>query len=64
MSSRFFMDVHVPYAITIVRLLGVDVLRAQEDGSGKLEDAALLDRAKLDEQIRRDAEEFSELPGL
>ena len=40
------MDVHVPYAITIaLRLRGVDVLTAQEDGSQKLEDAALLDRA-------------------
>ena len=40
------MDVHVPYAITIaLRLRGVDVLTAQEDGSRELEDAALLDRA-------------------
>ncbi len=40
------MDVHVPYAVTIaLRLRGVDVLTAQEDGSQKLEDAALLDRA-------------------
>ena len=40
------MDVHVPYAVTIaLSLRGVDVLTAQEDGSQKLEDAALLDRA-------------------
>ena len=40
------MDVHVPYAITIaLRLRGVDVLTAQEDGSRELEDASLLDRA-------------------
>jgi len=42
------MDVHVPYAITTALLLrGVDVLTAQEDGSRKLEDAALLDRATM-----------------
>ena len=40
------MDVHVPYGITIgLRLRGVDVLAAQEDGSRELADAALLDRA-------------------
>src|SRR5882672_646880 len=40
------MDVHVPYAITIgLRLRGVDVVTAQEDGSRELEDADLLDRA-------------------
>ena len=40
------MDVHVPYAITIaLRLRGVDVLTAQEDGSQELADAALLHRA-------------------
>ncbi len=42
------MDVHVPYAITIALLLrDVDVLTAQEDGSRRLEDAALLDRATI-----------------
>jgi hypothetical protein len=40
------MDVHVPYGITIgLRLRGVDVLTAQEDGSREVEDAVLLDRA-------------------
>jgi hypothetical protein len=40
------MDVHVPYGITIgLRLRGVDVLTAQEDGSREIEDAVLLDRA-------------------
>jgi uncharacterized protein with PIN domain len=40
------MDVHVPVAITrALRRRGIDVLTAQEDGAGRLEDAALLDRA-------------------
>jgi len=40
------MDVHVPYAITTgLRLRGVDVLTAQEDGARRFLDAILLDRA-------------------
>jgi predicted nuclease of predicted toxin-antitoxin system len=40
------MDVHVPYAIAIgLRLRGVDVITAQEDGSRELEDSDLLNRA-------------------
>jgi predicted nuclease of predicted toxin-antitoxin system len=40
------MDVHVPYAITRgLRLRGVDVITAQEDGAGELPDPELLDRA-------------------
>lgn len=40
------MDVHVPYAITVgLRLRGVDVVTAQEDGSRRLDDPILLDRA-------------------
>lgn len=40
------MDVHIPYAITAeLRLRGVDVLTAQEDGAGELQDADLLGRA-------------------
>ncbi len=40
------MDVHVPFAITTeLRLRAVDVLTAQEDGAGELEDSNLLDRA-------------------
>ena len=40
------MDVHVPFAITTeLRLRAVDVLTAQEDGAGELEDSKLLDRA-------------------
>ncbi len=37
------MDVHVPYAITRgLRLRGVDVMTAQEDGAGELSDTAIL----------------------
>ena len=40
------MDVQVPRAITEgLRVRGVDVLTAQDDGAGRLDDAALLDRA-------------------
>lgn len=40
------MDVHIPRAITNgLRLRGVDVLTAREDGTNTLPDAKLLDRA-------------------
>jgi len=40
------MDVHVPKAITDgLRLQGVDVITAQEDGTARLPDSALLDRS-------------------
>ena len=40
------MDVHIPAAITEgLRLRGVDVLTAQEDGERRLPDEKLLDRA-------------------
>ena len=46
MSIRLYMDVHVRRAITVgLRLRGVDVLTAQEDGSATLPDDQLLDRA-------------------
>ena len=46
MTIAFYMDVHVPRAITNgLRLRGVDVLTAQEDGYGTASDAQLLDRA-------------------
>lgn len=39
------MDVHVPWAITTeLRLRGVNVLTAQEDGAGQFKDPILLDR--------------------
>ena len=45
MPLAFYMDHHVPRAITLgLRLRGVDVLTAYEDGASELDDAALLDR--------------------
>ena len=41
-----YMDHHVPSAITAgLRKRGVDVLTAEEDGSARLDDDPLLDRA-------------------
>ena len=46
MSVRFYVDVHVPLAITEqLRMRGVDVLTAQTDNATRLDDPALLDRA-------------------
>ncbi len=46
MPVAFYMDHHVPHAITLgLRLRGLDVLTAFEDGTSELQDAALLDRA-------------------
>jgi hypothetical protein len=46
MSLPLYMDVHVPYAVTHgLRIRGVDVVTAQEDGAAELEDPELLDRA-------------------
>ena len=46
MPLAFYMDHHVPRAITVgLRLRGVEVITAYEDGASKLEDTALLDRA-------------------
>lgn len=46
MPLSYFMDQHVPKAITVqLRLREVDVLTAYEDGSHELEDPELLDRA-------------------
>jgi hypothetical protein len=45
-SLDLYMDVHVPAAITRALVLrNVDVLTAQLDGTTRLDDAALLDRA-------------------
>jgi predicted nuclease of predicted toxin-antitoxin system len=45
-SVPLYFDVHVPSAIADeLRLRGVDVLRAQDDGAAELEDSDLLDRA-------------------
>ena len=46
MAITLYMNQHVPRAITIgLRLRGVDVLTAYEDGASEMDDAALLDRA-------------------
>jgi predicted nuclease of predicted toxin-antitoxin system len=46
MSVHLYMDVHVRRAVTAgLRLRGVDVLTAQEDGNRELLDPELLDRA-------------------
>ncbi len=46
MAVGIYMDVHIPRAITNgLRLRGVDVLTAQEDGTITLIDSKLLDRA-------------------
>jgi predicted nuclease of predicted toxin-antitoxin system len=46
MPVSFYMDEHIPKAITLgVRLRGVDVLTAQEDGREGNSDPELLDRA-------------------
>lgn len=46
MSLKLYVDVHVRRAITEgLRLRGVDVLTAQEDGASRFSDPELLDRA-------------------
>ncbi len=46
MSIKLYMDVHVRRAVTDgLRLRGVDVLTAREDGAAEFEDDKLLDRA-------------------
>jgi predicted nuclease of predicted toxin-antitoxin system len=46
MSLRLYLDVHVRRAVRDgLRLRGVDVLTAQEDGAAALPDPELLDRA-------------------
>jgi len=45
-ALAFYMDHHVPRAIINgLRLRGIDVLTAYEDGTSEYEDADLLDRA-------------------
>ena len=46
MTIAFYMDHHVPRAITAGLLRrGVDVLTAYQDGASEIEDSKLLDRA-------------------
>jgi predicted nuclease of predicted toxin-antitoxin system len=46
MSIKLYFDVHVRAAVTNgLRMRGVDVLTAQEDGAATMDDPNLLDRA-------------------
>jgi predicted nuclease of predicted toxin-antitoxin system len=46
LSVAFYLDAHVPRAVTIgLRLRGIDVLTAQEDGAAEMDDRSLLQRA-------------------
>lgn len=46
MAIAFYMDVHIPKAITVgLRIREVNVLTTQEDGRREADDATLLDRA-------------------
>jgi len=47
-AVQFYMDVHIPRAITEqLRLRGVDVMTAQEDDATQLTDEQLLERAAV-----------------
>lgn len=47
MAIAFYMDQHVPRSITVgLRLRGVDVITAYEDGTSNMDDSELLDRAR------------------
>jgi Domain of unknown function (DUF5615) len=51
-TISLYMDVHVRAAVTDgLRLRGVDVLTAQEDGTAHLDDPELLDRATELERV-------------
>jgi len=46
MPINFYMDHHVPRAITLgLRLRDADVITAYEDGTSEVDDAGVLDRA-------------------
>ena len=48
MPISFYMDHHIPKAITVgLRLRGVDVITAHEDGADQLSDDLLLKRAHI-----------------
>ena len=52
MAIALYMDHHVPRAITVgLRLRGVDVLTAYEDGASEQDDPQLLDRANMLERV-------------
>jgi len=46
MALSFYMDVHIPRAITVgLRLRNINILTAQEDNTTRLDDYSLLRRA-------------------
>jgi uncharacterized protein with PIN domain len=46
MAIALYMNQHVPRAVTVeLRLRGVDVITAHEDGASRMDDPELLDRA-------------------
>ncbi|HET6572256.1 MAG TPA: DUF5615 family PIN-like protein [Fimbriiglobus sp.] len=48
MAVGFYMDQHVPLAITLgLRRRAVDVLRVQDDGHDRADDDVILDRAAI-----------------
>jgi len=52
MAIRLYMDHNVPRAITSgLRLKGIDLITAYEDGSSQLDDSELLDRATALERV-------------
>lgn len=52
MAITLYMDHNVPRVITVeLRLRGVDVLTAYEDGANRFDDAQLLDRARELERV-------------
>ena len=52
MSLRYFMDVHVPKSISVgLRLRGIDVLTAIEDGAILFDDVVLLNRSTALQRI-------------
>ncbi len=77
MPVRFYMDVHIPAAITQqLRIRGVDVLAATEEKTNQLSDSELLETATklnrvifthdirfraLAEQYQRDGKQFAGL---
>jgi len=52
MAIRLYMDHNVPRAITNgLKLKGIDLITAYEDGSSQLDDSELLDRASELERV-------------
>ena len=52
MNLAFYMDVHIPRAVTDgLRLRGIDVVTAQEDGSATFDDAQLVSRVTVLERV-------------